>query len=112
MVTFFLITTIPTTTIDNAIIVTTNICIINKCSFSLPVGGVNVTNSVALESLSTNAPLNSPSFGLALPAVTVTSLLPTEFSNLTISAMLSNVKLSASSCADTTYVIVNAICDL
>ena len=107
-----MIITIPTATITNAPIVTINTCVVIWLFTSIPVGGTKFTSSVALVSLSLNDVMNSPYFGFAFPVTVITSLLPTVFSNFTISPILSNVRLSASSCADTVFVIVNTICVL
>jgi hypothetical protein len=103
----------PTTAIAKAAITTIRICICIPFCTSSPVGGVNVTSSVALESLSLIASSNSPSLGFTLPGVVVSSLLPTEFSYLTTSVTLSNVKFAASSVfTPTVFVTFNSIDDL
>ena len=67
--TVFFIITIPTANIASADTITIKTCTDITLCASIPVGGVNVTNSVALESLSFNATSNSPSFGFALPGI-------------------------------------------
>ena len=107
-----MIITTPTARITKAIPEMNNTCNVIPLSTSRPVGGVNVTNSVALWSLSANDSLNCSTSGFALPGIVASSLLPEIFSYFTISAMLSYDKLSASSVAETVFVTVKSIADL
>ena len=104
--------TIPTAKITNATNTVNNTCTEINPNTLIPVGGVNVTTSVALWSLSYNDVVNSPSFGSALPGIAIISLLPTSFSNLTTSAKLSNDKSSASFSEEIVLVTYKSICVL